>query len=333
VSAPRLVAAFDKFRGSATAVELSSAAVAAATEAGWTGDAVPLADGGEGSLDVLGGANRSTVVTGPLGDPVTAGWRLDGRTAFIEMAAASGLAVAGGAEGNDPLAADTTGTGELILAALEAGARRIVVLLGGSATTDGGMGAIRALPHRSRLRSVELLIGCDVRTPFLEAATVFGPQKGASPAQVRLLQGRLERMAQLYEEQYGVDLRDLPGAGAAGGLAGGLVALGGRLVSGFELLAEQAGLHETLAGAELVVTGEGCLDAESFHGKVVGGVLAEAADAGVAALVVVGDRHDAVALPSGARLVVLAERFGIDEALADPCGLVRRVVTEAITDR
>jgi glycerate 2-kinase len=328
--ARRLVAAFDKFRGTATANQLTAAAASAAVDAGWESHQVPLADGGEGSLDVLGGANRWTVVTGPLGDPVRAGWRLDGRVAFIEMAAASGLELAGGAEGNDPLAADTTGTGELLAAALDAGARRLVVLLGGSATTDGGLGAIRALPHRSRLRPVELQIACDVDTPFLDAAGAFGPQKGASPAQVRLLEGRLARVAQLYEEQFDVDVRSLPGGGAAGGLAGALAALGGSLVSGYELLAEHAGLHEALAGADLVVTGEGHLDAGSFRGKVVGGVLAEAADAGVAALVVVGGRDDDLVVADGVEVVALDERFGSERAWTDPCPLVAEVVAERL---
>jgi glycerate 2-kinase len=333
VGARRVVAAFDKYRGSATAAELSGAVADAAGAAGWACRQVPLADGGEGSLDVLGGPNRWSDVTGPLGDPVRAGWRMEGRTAFIEMAAASGLALAGGPDGNDPLAADTTGTGELLLAALDAGARRVVVFLGGSATTDGGLGALRALPHRSRLRNVELEVACDVRTPFLEAAAVFGPQKGATDAQVRMLEGRLERIAQLYDEQFGVDVRAVPGAGAAGGLAGGLLALGGRLVSGFELLAERVGLPEALTGSHLVVTGEGRLDEGSFDGKVVGGVLAEAVDAGVPALVVVGDRQAGSGAPDGVELVVLAERFGLERALADPCGLVHQVVAEALAAR
>ena len=327
----RVVAAFDKFRGTATAHDLTEAVRAAAARSGWSCTGIPLADGGEGSLDALGGANRWSEVTDPLGDPVVAGWRLEGRTAFVEMAAASGLAVVGGPGGNDPLAADTTGTGELLAAALDAGARRIVVLLGGSATTDGGLGAVRALPHRSRLRNVQLDIACDVRTPFPDAAEVFGPQKGATPAQVRLLTGRLERVAQVYDREFGIDVRTVPGAGAAGGLAGGLLALGGRIVSGFELVAEHLGLPEALTGADLVVTGEGRLDAPSFAGKVVGGVLAEAADAGVPALVVVGVRAEEVPVPPQVEVVSLADRFGLAAARADPCGLVAQVVEARLT--
>src|SRR5439155_1578648 len=186
----------------------------------------------EGTLEVLGGAPRHTLVMGPLGDPERAEWRLAAmddvgvQRAVVEMARASGLSLVGGLEGNDPMAASTYGTGELINAALDAGATEIIVAVGGSATTDGGLGAIRALePHR-RLRSVDLVVACDVELTFVDAAEVFAPQKGATPAQVALLHRRLERLAQVYEENYGVDVRHIPGGGAAGGLAGGLAALG-----------------------------------------------------------------------------------------------------------
>ena len=148
-----------------------------------------MSDGGEGLLDVFGGGNRTTVVTGPLGSPVEAAWRIDRRTAVIEMARASGLVLAGGAEGNDPLAATTRGTGELIAKAIEQGARTVLVGLGGSATTDGGLGAIEALGSPARLGPIDLQVACDVRTRFVDAAAVFAPQKGATPAQVRLLHG------------------------------------------------------------------------------------------------------------------------------------------------
>src|SRR5688572_3243509 len=142
-----------------------------------------MADGGEGTLDALGGANRVSTVTGPLGDPVQARWRLDAPTAVIEMAAASGLELVGGAEGNDPVAASTAGTGELIVEALDAGARRVIVGLGGSATTDGGLAALRALHPPGRLKGIEVVVAYDSRVAFLDAGTVLVPQKGASPAQ------------------------------------------------------------------------------------------------------------------------------------------------------
>jgi glycerate kinase len=328
---PRVVTAPDKFRGTATAAEVAGAVGAAAAELGWSHVEVPMADGGEGTLAVLGGPNRTTVVTGPLGDPVEAGWRLERRTAVIEMARASGLQLVGGAAGNDPVAASTTGTGELIAIAVEAGARRIVVCLGGSATTDGGLGALRALTL-PRFRGVEVVVACDVRTRFLDAAEVFAEQKGASPAQVELLRRRLERLAEVYEEEHGVDVRPLVGGGAAGGLAGGLAAIGATLVDGFELVADEVGLAEQVEGADLVVTGEGYLDAESFCGKVVGGVAELAGELGVPVLAVVGavDPDLDPAVLTGLEVVSLTERFGEERARAEAAALVGEVVAERL---
>ena len=146
------------------------------------------------------------------------------------------------------MAASTTGTGELIDLALDAGARKIIVCLGGSATTDGGLGAVRAIHAPHRLRGVQLLVACDVRTRFVDAAEMFGPQKGASPAQVRLLD-RTARAASRRSTpaSYGVDVRDVDGSGAAGGLAGALLALGGQLVPGFDLVADELDLYDTIA--------------------------------------------------------------------------------------
>jgi glycerate kinase len=251
-----------------------------------------MADGGEGILDVLGGRTRRTSVKGPLGAAVMAEWRLDERIAVVEMARASGLELAGGPRHNDPVAASTTGTGELIAAAVAAGARRVIVGVGGSATTDGGLGAVQALEPHQRLAHVEIVVACDVTTTFVDAAEDFAPQKGASPAQVALLRRRLERLAQLYDEEYGVDVRGLPGSGAAGGLAGGLAALGATLVPGFELVSEAVGLAEEIDGAQLVVTGEGFLDEQSFRGKVVGEVAELSAQAQVPVLAVVGEVVD-----------------------------------------
>jgi glycerate kinase len=324
----RVVAAPDKFRGTATATEVAAAVARAAKAAGWDCTEIPLADGGEGTLEALGGPNRRTTVTGPLGDAIEAEWRLVGRTAVIEMARASGLDLVGGPEGNDPIAASTYGTGELITAALDAGARRILVGVGGSATTDGGLGALRALYPLPRLRGIELLVACDVRTGFIEAAEVFAPQKGASPAQVELLRRRLERLAQVYREDHGVDVSVLSGAGAAGGLAGGLAAAGASLVEGFDLVADELELDEALEGADLVVTGEGFLDEQSFDGKVVGGVLERAADACVPVLAIAGEVFD----DAGKRLhaVSLVERFGEERSRADTVSCVEAVVTEAL---
>lgn len=283
-----------------------------------------MSDGGEGFLDVFGGANRTNVVTGPLGEPVEAGWRLTGRTAVIEMAQASGLALVGGAEGNDPIAASTAGTGELIVAALDAGAKRIFVGHGGSATTDGGLAALRALFPAARLRGVELVAAVDVFTPFLEAADVFGAQKGASTSQMALLRRRLERLAQVYLEDYGIDVTAIPGAGAAGGLAGGLATVGATIESGFELIAEELGLADAIENVDLVVTGEGFVDEASFHGKVVGGLVDLAAEFEVPVLVVAGEVFDGVGDRVAA--VSLVDRFGRERAMIDTLACVTEAV-------
>lgn len=317
----RVLVAPDKFRGTATARAMADAIATSLRAAGHDATALPLADGGEGFLDALGGANRTSTVRGPRGQPVEARWRLHKRVAVIEMAQASGLELAGGADGNDPIEATTFGTGELIGLAVESGATRVLVGVGGSATTDGGLGALHALHPPQRLKGVELLVGCDVTTPFVEAAEVFGPQKGATPAQVKLLTRRLERLAQVYRADTGVDVEALPGAGAAGGLAGGLATVGAELMSGFELVAEELDLDEHLDGIDLVVTGEGFLDAESFAGKVVGGVCTAAAERGVAVLAIVGEILDPPPpLPDHLTVVSLTEQVGRERAHGDPCG-------------
>jgi glycerate kinase len=330
--AKRLVATPDKFRGTATAAQVAAAVAHAAERAGWSCDQAPVADGGEGTLEALGGSVRRTTVTGPLGVPVSAEWRMQaGGTAVVEMARASGIALVGGPEGNDPLRASTRGTGELMAAALDAGAVRLIVGVGGSATTDGGLAALTALNPGRRLRgAVEVLVACDVTTRFVDAAEVFAPQKGATPAQVALLRRRLERLAEVYDRDYGVDVRHLPGSGAAGGLAGGLAAAGALLVPGFDLVTEALDLADRIAGTDLVVTGEGHLDAESFTGKAVGGVIDLATEAGLPVLVVAGwveEDEMPPGLPAGVTIVSLVERFGLDEAMWDPIGCVDAVVS------
>jgi glycerate kinase len=313
----QLLAAPDKFRGTLTARQAAAAIAAGAGRAGWSASELPLADGGEGTLEVLGGGNRRTTVTGPLGEPVEAAWRLeeDG-TALIEAALACGLSLAGGRERNDPMRATSRGVGELVAAALEEGAERIVVAVGGVASTDGGRGAVEVLPASL---TVPLEVACDVEARFLDAADVFAPQKGASPEQVRLLRERLSEL----------DVPDIPGAGAAGGLAGGLAAIGGRLIPGFELVAGRLGLDEQLAEADLVVTGEGLLDATSFAGKVVGRVLARAASAGVEMLVVAGE----VAASSPAGALSLVARYGPDRAFAEAAACLEELVAGALAVR
>jgi glycerate kinase len=269
-------------------------------------------------------------------------WWLAADVAVVESAAASGLPLAGGAEGNDPLRATTRGTGELLLAAAAAGARRVLVGVGGSATTDGGRGALEVIDEAGGLGGIEVVVACDVETLFVEAAERFGPQKGATPSQVVELRDRLVELAVHLRARYGVDVTTLPGAGAAGGLAGGLAALGARLVPGFGVVARSVDLPGRLARADLVVTGEGRLDSTSWSGKVVGGVLRAAHRAGVPVLVVVGSvgpggieglagvgSRSAVAV----EVISLVDRFGEARARSDPTGCVDDVVGVALEQR
>jgi len=333
---PRAIACPDKFRGTLTAPE-ATAAIARGLRAAGIDEVreLPLADGGEGTLDALltarGGSRRTARVTGPLGDTVEAEYGLlpDG-TAVVEMARASGLDLV---VANDPLRATTRGTGELIAAVLRGGARRVIVGVGGSATTDGGLGAVDALG--SSLAGADVTVACDVNTLFLDAAVVYGPQKGATEAQVALLTRRLASLAAEYERRTGVDVTTLPGAGAAGGLAGGLAAIGARLEPGFDVVAQAAGLEEAMDRADLVVTGEGKLDLSTFAGKVVGGVIEWTADLDVAhRAVIVGQATDEareeLTVLGPADLYVLIERvWQSGEAYARAAELVEECATEA----
>jgi len=329
-----VLAAPDAFKGTADAAAVAEAVAGAARGAGWVARTLPLSDGGEGFAEVLaaargagGGEWRHQEVTGPLGRPVTARWWMAGTEAVVESAAASGLPLAGGPDGNDPVGATTRGTGELVAAAVAAGARRVLVGVGGSATTDGGRGAVEAIEESGGLRGCEVVVACDVETRFVGAAARFGPQKGATPAQVAELTETLTAYAAELGRRYGVDVTDAPGSGAAGGLAGGLMALGARLVPGFEVVAGAAGLAAAVAACDLVVTGEGRLDATSWHGKVVGGVLREATRAGRPVLVVAGAVGPGGLEGAGAAVVrSLSDTCGPERALADPTGCVAEVV-------
>jgi glycerate kinase len=337
----RLLAATDKFRGTATATEASEAVAAAARAAGLSATALPLSDGGEGFLEAMGGEIRHSVVTGPLGEPVTAAWRLRaGRgeaapMAVIEAAQAAGLLLAGGAARNDPVRATTRGVGELLVAAYQAGAREIIVGCGGSASTDGGVGLVDAVMEAGGLPGATLRAAVDVETLFIDAARVFGPQKGADAADVVLLTQRLIDVAQRYMRELRVDVRALPGSGAAGGLGGGLAALGAVIQSGFDIVARTHGLAAQVAAADIVVTGEGRLDATSLQGKVVGGILGMAAP-GARVLVIAGDIEpgiaDRVRAASRADVTVvsLVERFGREAALNRTLELIASITTEYV---
>jgi glycerate kinase len=320
----RIVLAPDKFKGTLSASEAAAAMADGARRAAPDADVVqlPIADGGEGTVAAYVAAGATEVmspVSGPLGGPLTATWALRGDVAVIEAAAANGLALVT----PDPataLSATTYGVGELVRAALDAGAAEVVLAVGGSATTDGGLGMAMALGVRAldgegrplalgggalallrsiqladldpRLRHTRVVVACDVDNPLTGpsgAAAVYAPQKGASPAEVALLESALVRYAGVVEALTGRDIAAVPGSGAAGGLAAGAIAfLGGELVSGAGLVLDLIGADEALVGADLVVTGEGSLDSQSLRGKGPGVVAQRARSAGADVLAVAG---------------------------------------------
>ena len=330
----RVLAAADKFKGTATAAEVCAAIGHACWAMNIDCTEMPLADGGEGTLDVLGGPNRRTVVTGPLGSPVEAQWSLRKGIAVIEMARASGLVLVGGRDANDAMAATTQGTGELIDCALNEGAKKIIVCLGGSATTDGGLGALRAIGTPARLRAVEFLVACDVDTTFVDAASVFAPQKGATHAQVRMLTHRLEQLVHRYRDDFGIDVSTIPGSGAAGGLAGALAALGATLMPGFDIVAEETGFDEAVKQHHIVITGEGRLDETSFAGKVVGEVLSYASAVGTPVHTIVGDIDSACDEKEIADLHPrsLVQLFGEEAAMTQVQHCIEKAATDILRD-
>lgn len=280
--------AVDKFKGTFSAAEVGAALQRGLAGAGRPAEICPVADGGEGTLEALVHALAlepvPVRVSDPLGRPLEAIYGLGNGVAVVEMAAASGLALVA-ADGRDPLAASTYGTGELIAAAARAGAREVYVAVGGSATTDGGEGAVQALGEAGGLGAAKLTVLCDVRTPFEAAAEVFAPQKGADPAMVKLLSERLWLQAQSFPR----DPRGVPMTGAAGGLAGGLWAhFGAELVSGAAFVLNAVRYDERMRAARAVVTGEGRLDRQSLVGKAVSEVATRARQTGVPCHAVVG---------------------------------------------
>jgi glycerate 2-kinase len=367
----RVLVAPDKFRGTLTAAQ-----AARAVETGW-GRArpadelvlVPMADGGEGTLETLvdgmGGSLRDAEVAGPLGEPVRGAFglvpTLAGPMAIVEMARASGLALLDAGR-RDPRRTTTRGTGELIAQALAHSPAHVLVCIGGSATNDGGVGMAQALHarfldaggsdlrpggaalldlDRIDLRPLIQLVGdrvrfvaaSDVDNPLCGpsgASVVYGPQKGARPEDVLLLDRALGHLAAVVARDLGIDMRGEPGAGAAGGLGFGLMAfLGARLRPGVEVVMDAVGLRERIVEADLVVTGEGRLDAQSLSGKVVGGVLRVASEAGVRAAVVCG-RAD---IPLEDVFVgSLVERFGPGPAEEDARRSLETLAQEMAAD-
>jgi glycerate kinase len=278
----------DSFKGTLSAAEVAAAVARGLRSGGRDAVEMPLGDGGEGTLDALTATLEADVVTitvaDPLGRPVEARYALidDGARAIVEMAEASGLRHV--AEGErDAWAATTRGTGELIAAAAEAGAREVIVCVGGSATTDGGAGALEALDQAAV--KPWLTIVCDVRTPWEDAPRVFGPQKGADERTVGRLEKRLEKLAATAPK----DPRGVPMTGCAGGLSGGLWAWrGAQLVPGASYVLDALGFDDRMRDARFVVTGEGRLDEQTLEGKLVAEVATRARQGGVACHAVVG---------------------------------------------
>jgi glycerate kinase len=283
----------DSFKGTYTALEVTAAIAAGLEAAGRPVDACPVADGGEGTLAVLTGALGGELVEAevhdPLGRPIEATFALiDGGTrAIVETASASGLGLIPAAERNAE-AASTRGTGELIVAALEAGARTVLLGVGGSASTDGGAGAIAAIREAGGLGPARLTVLCDVQTPFEDAARVYAPQKGADRDAVHRLTRRLTGQARRLPR----DPRGVAMTGAAGGLSGGLwAALGAELVPGAAFVLDALQFDPRMRAARAVVTGEGCLDGQSLAGKAVSEVATRARQAGVPCHAIVGARR------------------------------------------
>ncbi len=378
----RVVVAPDSFKETLSAVEVARALAAGVAEAAPQAevDLCPMADGGEGTVEALVAATAGEVrradVFGPLGEPRRAAFGLLGErgagagqarpTAVIEMAAAAGLALVP-PERRDPLLTTTFGVGCLLRAALDAGARRLVVGIGGSATVDGGTGCAQALGvvfvdkrgrgcpcglaggglaeiaridltgRDPRIDRAELLVACDVTNPLTGpagAAAVYGPQKGAGPEAVERLEAGLTNLAEVIRRDLGVDVEHLPGAGAAGGLGAGLVAFAGaRLQSGVDIVAEAVGLARRLHGADLVLTGEGRFDAQSAAGKVPVGVARLAERAGVPVVCIPG-QADADAPGALFRLVRPLVAGGVTpaEAMSDGARLLRVRAAEAVRE-
>ena len=353
-AAPRFVFASDSLKGTLSSLDAARLLGEAAERhfPGCSWASVPVADGGEGTLDAIlaacGGERVLAIAEDPLGRPIEAAYALlpDGR-AVIETAAASGLTLLAPSE-RDPLATSTYGTGQLVRDALERGARDVTVALGGSATNDGGMGLARALGARlldekggelagrgadlARVSDVDLsglcplaaearfTMMCDVDNPLVGpegASAVFGPQKGASPEDVLALDDGMRRWASVLERAFGQSF-DVPGAGAAGGLGAACLAfLGARAVGGVERVLELVGFDELLEGADLCVTGEGHADAQTLRGKVVSGVAAACERASVPCVAVVGGMSAGAERVPGlaAMLPTAIDAMPLDEAL------------------
>jgi glycerate kinase len=367
--AVRVVVGPDKFKGTLTASEAARAIARGWREADPQAEVeeVPIADGGEGTLEALvaalDGRTEEVSVTGPLGEPVRAEYGLaetpHGLLAIVEMARASGLALVP-EDRRDPLRATTYGTGELMRAACRHRPRRLLVCVGGSATNDAGAGMAQAVGVRlvdeeghdvppggaalerlaridvsgldPAIREVDIVVATDVRNPLIGpqgASVTYGPQKGADPEDVALLDRALGHFAAVVHRDLGLDLRQQPGAGAAGGLGAGLVAFAGaRLRPGFEVVAEILGLPERLDAADVAVTGEGRYDRQTEFGKAPAGFLRMARGEGCRTVLIAG-RVEAGVEPPADLVLALDDRSGLEAAMARTAELVTEAAREA----
>jgi glycerate 2-kinase len=286
-----ILVAPDSFKGTFSAGAVAEAIGRGLSERGRPVDLCPVADGGEGTLEALlrafGGELRTATVSDPLGRAIDASFGLGDGVAVVEAAAASGLGLVEPGE-RDAIAASTFGTGQLIAAAIEAGAQTIYLGVGGSATTDGGAGAIKAIREAGGPGRAKIVVLTDVRTPFEHAARVFGPQKGADADQVTRLTKRLNDQARRLER----DPRGIPMTGAAGGLSGGLwAAFDAELRPGAQFVLDALDFDRRMRAARAVITGEGKLDQQSLAGKLVSEISTRARQAGVPCHAIVGTRE------------------------------------------
>ncbi|MGI6456586.1 MAG: glycerate kinase [bacterium] len=369
----KIVLAPNAFKESLSASEIAQAMRAGiqAVDAGIECVTVPLADGGDGTTEALVSARQGELVEIPVHDPlmrpvrVQYGFIDNGSTAVIEMASASGLWRLKPHEKN-PLKTTTFGTGEMIRDALERGVQHIVIGIGGSATTDAGIGMAAALGYQflddqgrelepigasmnsiaqiktekvhPRLRNVQIHIASDVKNPLLGregAAPVYGPQKGADPVMVQVLEEGLANVAQRMKDDLGADVADIPGAGAAGGLGAGLVAFcGAELRSGFDLIADYAQLDQALAGADLLITGEGKIDEQTPFGKVPAGAAQRAKQQGVPAIAlagsIVGDLTALHELGLISVFTIMNGPISLEEAMKNTRDLMKRTTEQVI---
>ena len=311
----KIVIACDSYKGCLSSSEVARAVAKGVAEVYPDCEVTRLAvaDGGEGTVealvDTLGGHLECAEVSDPLGRPVMATYGIADNLAIIESAAACGLTLLSKEERN-PLIATTKGLGELILAAIGKGCRRFLVGLGGSATNDGGMGMISADGFLERARGLSFTVACDVDTPYIGAhgaSRVFGPQKGASEQDVEVLEERLRGYALKILADTGIDVSDMAGAGAAGGLGGAFRAyLGAELKRGVDLVLDQIGFDSIIDGADLVITGEGCSDYQTLKGKTAAGVLERAKRKGIPVMLVSGAIRDGQMLRDGGFGIIAA---------------------------